>query len=98
MSSFRSQKYMDWVKTLPSYIDQDDSQDAHHIHGCLGLGGSTKAHDVFTIPMTRRQHTLSHSIGSEAYFKQKSGTQAEAVLLTLDKAIRDGVITITVNV
>lgn len=97
MSVFRSKKYMDWVKTQPSYIDCDQADDPHHIHGVHGLGGSVKPHDLFTIPLTRRQHTEAHAAGAESYFKDRGCTQAEAVIKTIDRAIRDGVIEIKVN-
>ena len=91
--AWRCQEYLDWVKTLPSCISGKPSDDAHHIKG-HGFGGTVKAPDWATIPLTREEHTYWHSVGWK-YFEERHGfSQLEYVALTLGRAIDEGVIKI----
>lgn len=90
--AWRSQKYLDWVKTQPSCISGLPADDAHHIKS-HGMGGTVKAPDWAVIPLTREEHTRFHSMGVvkwEAVFD----SQLEYVARTLGKAIEQGIIKI----
>lgn len=91
----RSQKYLDWVKSLPCAATGAPADDAHHGQD-IGLGGGMKPSDFFTLPLTRTAHTVRHQKG-HSYFSTTYCDDAEAILKTLDKALHDGVITIEVH-
>ena len=86
----RSQKYLDWVKTLPSVISGRPADDAHHIKG-HGYGGTTKPSDYFTIPLTRDEHTEFHNGGWQSW-EAIYGSQWKFIAQTLERAVRDGVL------
>jgi hypothetical protein len=57
---FRSQRYMNWVKTLPCCVcGTDQGCDPHHIKG-HGFGGSVKPDDRLVMPLCREHHTEFH--------------------------------------
>jgi hypothetical protein len=59
--AFRSQKYLNWVKTLPCVICRASADDAHHIIGIGGLSGmGMKAPDQYTMPVCREHHSEIH--------------------------------------
>lgn len=71
--AWRSETYLAWVRTLPSAISGQPAGDCHHIKG-YGFGGSVKAPDYMTIPLTREEHTKFHTIGWRSWEKlQGSG-------------------------
>ena len=86
--TWRCQSYLDWVKTLPSCISGWPSDDAHHLKG-HGMGGTIKAPDWATIPLTRDEHRRFHDIGWRTWELQH-GSQLEHVARTLSKAIQAG--------
>ena len=90
--TWRSEKYLAWVRTQPSCISGMPADDAHHIKG-HGMGGSVKAPDWAVIPLTREEHTLFHFVGHKRW-EQANGNQLEHVARTLGRAIELGVITI----
>ena len=93
---WRSKEYLEWVASQESCIDFGPAGDPHHIKG-NGFGGSTKPHDLFTIPMNREHHTQLHNQGFSSFEEAYGVTQAVEVLRTIDRAIRSGIITIKVN-
>lgn len=88
---WRSQKYLNWVKTLPSVISGRPSDDAHHLigHGQGGMG--TKVADCWTFPLTRDEHTELHNMGWKAW-EEQYGSQWKFVAETLHKAILEGLL------
>jgi len=88
---FRSQKYKDWVKQLPSCISGLPADDPHHIKG-RGYGGSVKPSDLFTMPLTREEHDDFHRIGWESWEAKHNVDQRDLVIATIERAIREGVI------
>lgn len=59
--SYRSKKYLKWVKTLPCANCQSPADDAHHLIGVGHMGGmGTKAPDNTAIPLCRGCHTMIH--------------------------------------
>jgi len=92
----RSQKYLNWVKSLPCAATGAPADDAHHGQD-IGLGGGMKPSDFFTMPLTREQHGRRHSAGRVAFERYWGCEEATAILKTLDKALHDGVITIEVH-
>tara|TARA_R110002110_G_scaffold393274_1_gene606948 strand:+ start:369 stop:647 length:279 start_codon:yes stop_codon:yes gene_type:complete len=60
--SFRSKKYLAFVRTLPcSICGTDQDVVAHHLIGVGGMGGmGTKAPDNFTLPLCAEDHSKIH--------------------------------------
>ncbi|BDH46418.1 hypothetical protein TUM12370_24620 [Salmonella enterica subsp. enterica serovar Choleraesuis] len=85
-----SAKYLQWVKTQPCVVTGKPADDAHHLigHGQGGMG--TKAHDLFTFPLSRGEHTALHNDPVE--WERQNGTQLEWVLRTQDRALALGVL------
>lgn len=88
---WRSKKYTDWVKSLPSCISGRPADDAHHIKS-PGFGGSVKCSDVFTIPLTRAEHREFHAIGWGSWETKYNVNQLELALRTIERAVREGVL------
>lgn len=86
----KSQAYLDYVKSLPSCISGRPSDDAHHIKG-RGYGGTSKCSDLFTIPLTREEHTILHNMGWQSW-EAEFGSQLHYCLKTIEQAVRDGMI------
>ena len=87
-----SNNYTQWVSTLPCSecgID-DDTVVAHHLKGIyspLSGGAGVKASDYFTMPLCYKHHTAIHN-GDKDLLEW----QPYYILVTLDKAFKDGVI------
>lgn len=90
--AWRSETYLAWVKQQPSCVSGKPSDDPHHIKG-HGFGGTVKAPDWATIPLTREEHFLFHHDGQVAW-EVMYGSQLEHVALTLGRAIQEGIIKI----
>jgi len=91
-NAWRCQKYLDWVKTQPSCVSGiEPCGDAHHMKG-HGMGGSVKAPDWASIPLTREEHAAIH-LGWQTW-EGVHGSQWEHVAKTLGRAIQEGIITI----
>lgn len=87
--TYRSVKYMKFVKSLPSCISGMPADDAHHIK-VRGFGGTTKCSDLFTIPLTREEHSEFHRIGQSTW-EELHGQQLVFALRTIEAAFREGV-------
>lgn len=88
--TFRSRKYLDWVKTLPCRnCGAVFEIDPHHLTS-LGLmgGAGTKAPDTMVMPLCRTCHTDMHDKGDYRQY------QWEWIARTLNQAINDGVLKI----
>jgi hypothetical protein len=90
---FRSRKYLDWVKSLPSVISGMPADDPHHLigHG-YGVMGS-KVSDLWTFPLTRGEHSELHNIGWKEW-EEIHGSQWKFVAETIEQAVREGLIKI----
>ena len=89
--TIRSEKYLEWVKTLECRMTLDcPAGDAHHIKGIGGFsGGALKAPDYLSMPLTRGAHTTMHDnpdLWPEQY---------EMIVRTIHRAFVDGVIDFT---
>ena len=82
---WRNKNYTDWVKSQPSCISGRPADDPHHIKG-HGFGGSVKAPDWATIPLTRDEHDLLHNVGWRRW-EEVNGSQLEHVARTLGEAV-----------
>ena len=85
----RDRKYLNWVKCLNCCVTGMPADDPHHIKG-HGLGGTSPASDLFTMPMTREIHTHLHDIGWQS-FENKHGSQIVYVAKTMGIAVKEGV-------
>ena len=90
LNYWRNEDYLKWVKSQVSCISERPADDPHHIKG-HGYGGSIKAPDWATIPLTRDEHSLFHNMGWETWEKLH-GSQLEYVAETLGKAIDEGIL------
>lgn len=87
---WRSKKYLEWVKTISSVLNESNGSDAHHMKG-HGMGGTVKAPDWAVFPLTREEHEEFHKIGWRTW-EEKYGSQWEFVARTMAQAIIDGVL------
>lgn len=92
LNHWRCDKYLKWVKKLPSAISGLPADDAHHMKG-HGMGGGIPAPDWAAFPLTRAEHTIFHSTGWQTW-EQQHGNQFEHVARTLGLAIDQGILTI----
>lgn len=92
--TWRSDKYLEWVKSQPSCISGLPADDFHHIKG-HGMGGSVKAPDWATIPLTREEHSWFHSpAGGCITWEKTHGNQLDHVARTLGRALEEGILSI----
>lgn len=87
---FRSRKYLDYINTLPCCICGNYAEN-HHIKG-HGQGGTSKASDLFTMPLCRYHHDDLHR--GVMTWEAKHGIQWYYVGRTLNRAIDDLQITL----
>ena len=88
---WRSRKYLEWVKSLPSVVSRiEPAGDAHHPKG-HGFGGTVKCSDAFAIPVTRGEHTDFHNMTVEEW-ENKHGSQLVHALKTINRALSEGVL------
>lgn len=91
---WRSRKWLDWVKTLPSCISGRPADDPHHIKGhshITGSGGSIKGDDLFVIPLTRDEHTAFDHLGPKTW-EERHGSQLEHWARVVRLAVRQGIL------
>lgn len=88
---WRSEKYLAWVRTLPSVLSGRSPCDAHHLvgHGLKGKGG--KVSDMLVIPLTRDEHNELHAHGS-AEWERNHDDQRIYVMQTLVESLHRGVL------
>ena len=88
----RSPAYLHYVGSLPCVVcGQEPAGDPHHLKGD-GFGGSSKASDLFVIPLCRTHHDeLHHDMNA---WEEKNGSQWMWIALTLHQAVDEGVLTL----
>lgn len=87
---WENKKYTRWVKAQPCACCQNPADDPHHLIG-YGMGGmSTKAHDLFVIPLCRAHHDELHA--DPVAFEEKYGSQLVLLFRFLDHAFAIGVL------
>ncbi len=87
----RNNKYLDFIRTLPSVVSNQTGCVAHHVISC-GMGGrvGTKVSDLHTFPLTPEEHSVLHvDVNS---WEICYGQQALHVLKTQEKAEAAGVL------
>lgn len=85
-------RWTQWVKSQSCMCCGGPADDPHHIIGYGMSGMGTKSHDIFTIPLCRREHDELHR--DPRAFEEKQGSQLELLFRLLDHAFGCGVITI----
>lgn len=85
--TFRSRKYLDWVKKQPCVMCGAPADDPHHLIGVghMGGGGMT-APDSMAMPACRLHHDEIHRT------PELWSQQWEWVARTLNKALEEGVL------
>jgi len=86
-------EYTNWIKSLDSCVSFIPADDPHHIKGVV-YTGTVKPHDLFTIPLTRAEHTELHNRGKINWEKITNTNQAEACIKMISAAIDEGLIEI----
>lgn len=87
----KSDAYRAWVRALPSVVSGAPADDPHHPYEVGFKGGGTKVPDWWCIPLTRAEHEELHrDVGA---WEAKHGSQLEHALMTLTRAIAEGVLT-----
>lgn len=87
----RSQKYLNFVRTLPSVVSGQSGCVPHHVIACgMGGGMGTKASDLHTFPLTPEEHNTLHN--DVKAWEQCYGSQTLHVLKTQAKAEAAGVL------
>ncbi len=92
-------KHTDFVRTLPcavsGYIGEET--DCHHLVGfnwLTGKGMGLKGSDVICMPLRHSLHMELHQMGWKSFEEKHNFSQLEAVIDTIVKAEKAGVITI----
>lgn len=83
--------YISFLHKLPSCISGEYGVQSAHVSfanpwfGSWGRGKQTKVHDLFTLPLTEREHALQHSckLGSEEQFWIAHGINPHELCVTL---------------
>lgn len=88
--TFNSEKYLQWVRSLPCVVTNQEGVQAHHIIDTLGGKMGGKTHDLFVMPVSPEQHGLLHK--DRARWEKRNGPQWYHVLRTIDKALALGVL------
>lgn len=97
IDAWRSEKYLAFVRSLPSALSGQSPCVAHHLvgHGLKGKGG--KVNDMLAFPLTEPEHTRHagafHVLGS-AQWERAHGDQRIYVMQTIIEAIHRGVLEI----
>jgi len=89
--TLKNEKYLKWVKQLPSVISHRPADDPHHLTGHHTAGTGQKVTDYWAFPLTRDEHTELHNMGYKAW-EEKYGSQWRFVSETLLLAIAEGVL------
>lgn len=85
--TFRSRKYLNWVKQQPCVMCGAPADDPHHITGVGGMSGmGMTAPDSMVMPVCRMHHDEIHRT------PELWGRQWEWISRTLDSALREGVL------
>lgn len=88
---WKSQRYLEFVRSLPSVITGTPGCEAHHLIGHGHSGMATKVSDLWTFPLTREQHRELHRIGFEEW-EAMHGLQWRYVAITIEKAVKNNVL------
>jgi len=92
-----SKKYKDYVRSLPCCVTGyvGDEISPHHIIGYNWLtdkGMAKKASDLTCIPIRQSLHQELHDMGWKSFENKYNMSQLEAMVATLLRAERDGII------
>ena len=92
LNPIRSQKYINWVKTLPCVVCGKSPCDPHHPKIKSFCGGTTKCSDVYVIPVCHEHHVEGHSIDWQSFEAKHNIDQWREVLKTIELAAQTGII------
>lgn len=87
----KDEKYLAWVRSLPSALSGKKPCVAHHRIG-HGRLGNEKESDYQAMPLTDAEHKQLHDIGWSAWESLHCVDQRVMVMKTLMEAIRLGVL------
>jgi len=93
--AYKSQKYIDFVKSLDCCITNTPNPDPHHITGKKLSGTGKKASDLFAFPLANVLHTGNLGIHRQGVneWENEYGKQWKYVRRTIKTAISKGIIT-----
>ena len=58
---FRSQKYLDWIRTQPVLVQGQGETVYHHVRIDGNAGTGTKPSDTFSVPLPKLVHDAFHA-------------------------------------
>lgn len=94
--------YRDYVRSLPCAASRYHGNiDPHHIKGYAHIvenAGALKSSDLSCIPLTHELHNELHQNGWQTFEEKHNFSQLEAMVKTLLRAERDGIIEINYEV
>lgn len=67
--TFRSKKYLDFIKRQPCFICGNTPVDSHH-ETMSGKGTGLKGPDNQTLPLCYHHHTERHNMGRESFYSR----------------------------
>ena len=84
--TFRSPKYLEFVRTLPCVVCGAHGVEAHHaITGGVGIKGS----DGFAIPLCPLHHREHDNRGKVTFYREHNLDRWELVARTLEKYLKE---------
>ena len=94
--------YRDYVRSLPCCVSgiEGETIDPHHPKGYSWLlqnAGALKSSDLICIPLEHDLHQELHDHGWETFELKHNMSQLEAVIKTLLRAERDGIIEVNLK-
>lgn len=94
IKTWKCKEYLEWVRGHACRATMAPGCDTHHIINLLPgyMGG--KVSDLFTMPLCREEHGYLHDGGAKKWEIDTGLSQAEEVLIMINKALEDGVIEI----
>lgn len=67
---WRSKKYLDFVKTLPSIVAGSGDVTAHHVRMLGNAGTAIKPSDFWVVPLADSLHKELDQIGRETFYEK----------------------------
>ena len=86
---WRSKKYLDFVKTLPSIVPGSGDVTPHHVRMHSNAGTGTKPSDYWTVPLADSLHKELDQIGRETFYKKYNIDIKMEIIKTMGAYLKD---------
>lgn len=87
-------KYLAWIRSQPCRVTMQERCDAHHVINVVPAAMGGLVHDLFTIPLIRKEHALLHHLGAKSWEINTGESQAVECLRMINQALDEGLIEI----